>query len=107
MVAGPDDPNRNDPTSEHGFPDNARTTRSHAGESIEDQRNWPGIILAAVGIVLVGITLTAAGYGFAGWATVAGILGGVCIVAGVLIVVLEHRRIKAKEGAALREPRGH
>ncbi|MEU4311346.1 hypothetical protein [Nocardia sp. NPDC024068] len=107
MVAGHDDPNQNIPTTEHNFPDDARTTRSHAGESIEDTRNWPGIILAALGIVLVGLTLTAAGYGFAGWAIVAGILGGVCLVAGVLIVVAEHRRIKVAEGASLREPRGH
>ncbi|MGW1741954.1 hypothetical protein ACWCPQ_24475 [Nocardia sp. NPDC001965] len=107
MVAGNDGPNQRNSTSEHHFPDDARTTRSHAGESIEDRRNWPGIILAAVGIVLVGLTLTAAGYGFAGWAVVAGILGVICLVAGGLIVVAEHRRIKLEEGATLREPRGH
>lgn len=92
---------------EHRFPDESRTTRSHAGESIEDARNWPGIILTALGIVLVALTLTAAGYGFAGWAVVAGICGALCIVAGIGLVIAEHRRVKAKEGASLREPRGH
>ena len=48
---------------------------------IEDRRNWPGIILAAVGIVLVALTLTAAGYGFAGWAVIAGIIGVICLIA--------------------------
>lgn len=107
MVAGQNDPNQSNPPSEHRFPDDARTTRSHAGESIEDRRNWPGIILAAVGIVLVALTLTAAGYGFAGWAVIAGIIGVICLIAGALIVVAEHRRIKMKEGATLTEPRGH
>ncbi|WP_327152347.1 hypothetical protein [Nocardia sp. NBC_01329] len=107
MVAGHDDPNQSNSPSEHRFPDDARTTRSHAGESIEDRRNWPGIILAAVGIVMVGLTLTAAGYGFAGWAVIAGIAGVICLIAGGLIVVAEHRRIKAEEGVPLREPRGH
>lgn len=92
---------------EHRFPDESRTTRSHAGESIEVARNWPGMILAAIGIVLVALTLTAAGYGFAGWAVIAGIGGGVCLVAGIALVVAEHRRVKAAEGATLREQRGH
>ncbi|MEU1983209.1 hypothetical protein [Nocardia sp. NPDC019395] len=106
MVAG-HEPQRSDEPYEHSFPDDTRTTRSHAGESIEDARNWPGIILTALGIVLVALTLTAAGYGFEGWAIVAGICGGICLVAGVAIVVFEHRRIKTGEGATLREPRGH
>ncbi|MGW5386686.1 hypothetical protein [Nocardia sp. NPDC003963] len=107
MVAGSNDSDQSNSPGEHRFPDDARTTRSHAGESIEDRRNWPGIILAAIGIVLVGLTLTAAGYGFAGWAVVAGITGVICLIAGGLIVVAEHRRIKLAEGATLREPRGH
>ncbi len=92
---------------EHRFPDDSRTTRSHAGESIEVARNWPGIILTAIGIVLVALTLTAAGYGFEGWAVIAGICGGVCLVAGIAMVIAEHRRVKSGEGASLREQRGH
>lgn len=92
---------------EHRFPDESRTTRSHAGESIEVARNWPGIILTALGIVLVALTLTAAGYGFEGWAVIAGICGGLCLVAGIAMVIAEHRRVKTGEGATLREQRGH
>ncbi len=92
---------------EHRFPDESRTTRSHAGESIEVARNWPGMILTAIGVVLVALTLTAAGYGFEGWAVIAGICGGLCLVAGIAMVIAEHRRVKTGEGATLREQRGH
>ncbi|MFB7874459.1 MULTISPECIES: hypothetical protein [unclassified Nocardia] len=91
----------------HNFPDDERTTRSHAGESIEDTRNWPGLILIGLGLVLVGLTLTAAGYGFAGWAAIAGIVCAICLVAGIVIVVAEHRRVKAAEGLDLTDERGH
>ena len=40
----------------HHFPDDTRTTRSHAGESIEDIRNWPGLFLVGVGLVLLALT---------------------------------------------------
>ncbi|MFD4462580.1 hypothetical protein [Nocardia sp. NPDC058480] len=93
--------------SEKQFPDNARTTRTHAGESIRDTRNWPGLILAALGLVLLAVTLTAAGYGFAGWAVLAGVACAVCLVMGIGLVVAEHRWVKAQEGLALGEPRGH
>lgn len=92
---------------EHRFPDDSRTTRSHAGESIEVARNWPGIIVTAIGIVLVALTLTAAGYGFEGWAVIAGICGGICLVAGIGMVAAAHSRVKTGEGATLREQRGH
>ncbi|MGW5573964.1 hypothetical protein ACWEVD_22450 [Nocardia thailandica] len=92
---------------EHQFPDEARTTRSHAGESIEDVRNWPGLILVGLGLILLALTLTAAGYGFAGWAVIAGVLCGVCLIAGVAIVLGEHWRVKAREGLDLSDPQGH
>ncbi|MFC8046189.1 hypothetical protein [Nocardia sp. NPDC057353] len=95
------------PVSGHSFPDDSRTTRSHAGESLEDVRNWPGMILVAIGIVLVGSTLAAAGYGFEGWAIISGIACGVCLLAGAGLIVLEHRRVKALEGRSLTDPAGH
>ncbi|MDO3646339.1 hypothetical protein [Nocardia mangyaensis] len=81
---------------DHEFPDESRTIRPHAGESIEDTRNWPGLALVAVGLVLLALTLTAAGYGFAGWAVIAGALCAVCLLGGIGIVVAEHRRVKAR-----------
>ncbi|MFC4127724.1 hypothetical protein [Nocardia rhizosphaerae] len=83
---------------EDRFPDTARTARPHAGESIEDVRNWPGLILAAIGLVLLGLTLTAAGYGFAGWAVVAGLACAACLLTGIGLVVAEHRRVRERAG---------
>ena len=114
MVAGDDEADRpadHEPEraypAEHRFPDDVRTTRAHAGESIQDVRNWPGVALTALGVVLIALTLTAAGYGFAGWAVVAGIVGAVCLIAGIVLVAVAHRRVKSGEGVGLREPRGH
>ncbi|MFI6044522.1 hypothetical protein ACIA8C_23040 [Nocardia sp. NPDC051321] len=90
-----------------GFPDHARTTRSHAGEGIEDGYNIPGIVLCALGIVALALCLTAAAYGFAGWALIAGISAVALAGTGVVWILLEHRRIKAKEGLGLTDQRGH
>lgn len=46
--------------------DTARTNRAHAGEAIEDARNWPGYGLIALGLVLMALALVAAGGGFEG-----------------------------------------
>nr|WP_225726766.1 MULTISPECIES: hypothetical protein [unclassified Nocardia] len=73
---------------------------------IEDGRNWPGIILIFVGVVAAALTLTAAGYGFAGWAVIAAIVTVVCLIGGTAIVLAEHRRVKAKSGD-LPDPGGH
>ncbi|GGK32745.1 hypothetical protein [Nocardia camponoti] len=81
----------------HHFPDHARTTRQYAGEAFEDTMNWPGLVLIGVGLVFVAATLTAAGYGFAGWALIAGILCGICLVGGIGLVALEHRHIRTKD----------
>ncbi|WP_378730975.1 hypothetical protein [Nocardia brasiliensis] len=114
MLPGP-----NETTSGHGgaehhgrpdednFPDYTRTSRSHVGESIEDTRNWPGIILVGLGLVGLGLTLTAAGYGFEGWALIGGIATVVCLVVGFAWVILEHRRVKNQEGRGLSDPAGH
>lgn len=93
--------------SSGGFPDRARTTRAHAGETIEDGYNIPGMVLCAVGIVALACALTAAGYGFALRAMVAGLVCAASFAAGVGWMLFEHRRIKAREGLALHEQRGH
>ncbi|WP_433662546.1 hypothetical protein ACQPW1_10545 [Nocardia sp. CA-128927] len=90
-----------------GFPDHTRTTRSHAGEGIEDGYNIPGIVLCALGIVALALCLTAVGYGYSGWALIGGISAAVLAGAGVGWILLEHRRIKAKEGLELTDQRGH
>lgn len=107
MTAGPNDPPDRPNRPAHRFPDDKRTTRSHAGETLEDTRNWPGIIMVALGLVCLALTLTAAGYGFEGWAIIAGILTGILLIAGVVTIVAEHRRIKSREGTRLSDQRGH
>ncbi|MEV0251561.1 hypothetical protein AB0H76_33585 [Nocardia sp. NPDC050712] len=82
---------------EQGFPDHERTTRSHAGETLEDARNWPGIILVMLGIVGLALTVTAAGYGFAGWAIIGGIATVLCLGIGAFVVYAEHRRVRKHE----------
>ncbi|WP_460699267.1 hypothetical protein [Nocardia thraciensis] len=89
------------------FPDQARTTRGHAGEGLEDGYNMPGIVLCALAIVALASTLTAAGYGFTGRTIAAAVATAVCGIAGVAWLAVEHRRIKAKEGLALTDQQGH
>ncbi|MBJ8347107.1 hypothetical protein [Antrihabitans sp. YC2-6] len=88
-------------------PDDDRTTRAHAGESLEDSRNWPGLVLVAIGMAALGVSLTSAGYGFAGWALLSAGVCALCLGAGVLIMVLAHRRVKSREGLELTDPQGH
>ncbi|WP_328402006.1 hypothetical protein [Nocardia sp. NBC_00403] len=96
MPGEPSDSSRNKDIDrpEHDFPDDSRTTRTHAGESIEDTRNWPGIILFGIGIALIALTLTAAGYGFAAWAVIDGIACILRLGIGAVLVTAEHRRVE-------------
>ncbi|MFE7799700.1 hypothetical protein [Nocardia sp. NPDC057440] len=109
MHGEPSDSRRNNDIDrpEHDFPDDSRTTRTHAGESIEDTRDWPGIILFGVGIALLALTLTAAGYGFAGWAAIGGIACALCLGVGAVLVIAEHQRVNNQERLGLSRPRGH
>lgn len=89
--------------------DNERTNRSHVGgEAITDGRNYPGYLLVGLGLATLGLTLVAAGYGFRGWAVIA---GSVCvisfIVGGALAILMEHRRVKRLENRELLDQKGH
>ena len=70
--------------------------RHHAGEGIEDNYNVPGIILCGLAMVALALTLTAAGYGFAGWAVICAVICAVCAIAGVTWLLLERRRTKQR-----------
>lgn len=88
-------------------PDKGNTYRAHAGEGIQDTRNWPGIILMGLGLAFLGITLTVAGYGFEGWAWISAAICVACFAVGLATLLLEHRRLKRLEGRGLTEQAGH
>ncbi|MCJ0905915.1 hypothetical protein [Rhodococcus sp. ARC_M6] len=55
----------------------------------------------------LGLALVAAGYGFRGWALIAGVVCVVSFVVGVLVIMRGHRRVKELEGQALFDQEGH
>ncbi|MEV6280052.1 hypothetical protein [Nocardia sp. NPDC051832] len=65
---------------------------AQAGDLLGDNHNVPGVVLCALGIVSVACALTAAGYGYEGWAMMCGILAVALWLAGLAILTLEHRR---------------
>ncbi|MEU6561632.1 hypothetical protein [Nocardia nova] len=84
-----------------------RSSRRHAGEGIEDTYNIPGIVLCALGMVALALTLTAAGYGFGGWAIVAGVVCAVCLIGGIGWLVLESRRVQKRDQLEPPQRQGH
>jgi hypothetical protein len=62
-----------------------RPWHAPAGDPLGDKYTVPGLILCALGIVVMACTLTVAGYGFSGWTQIGGI-------AGIGALVAEHRR---------------
>ncbi|WP_231509223.1 hypothetical protein [Nocardia sp. NRRL WC-3656] len=84
-----------------------RAPRKHAGEGIEDTYNIPGIILCALSFVALALALTAAGYGFGGWAIVAGVVCAVCLIGGVTWIALESRRTQARDQWEPHQRQGH
>lgn len=77
--------------------DHVRTTQPHAGESFIDTLWLPGLLLIAVGTVLIACTVAATAYGNAGLSVVLGLIAGALVTAGALLVALEHHRVKRVE----------
>ncbi|MGV9412496.1 hypothetical protein ACWDOP_21530 [Nocardia sp. NPDC003693] len=85
----------------------ARTPRKHAGEGIEDGVNIVGIVLIGLGILGLGLTLVAGGYGFGGWAVIAGVASVLLFLAGGVVLALEWRRQRAHRSANEPVRQGH
>ncbi|MGE2834519.1 protein UsfY [Mycobacterium sp. SMC-4] len=77
--------------------DHVRTTFQHAGESFIDTLWWPGLILIAVGTVLIAGTVAATAYGNRDLSLVLGLIAGALVTAGALLIALEHQRVKRVE----------
>jgi hypothetical protein len=70
---------------------------AQAGDAIADKYNVPAIVAFMLGIGAVAATLTAAGYGFTGWAVVGAVVAAVLLMVGVGVVLVEHAREKSAE----------
>jgi len=83
--------------------DYARTTRKHAGETMKNTSNVPGLIATAVGVVAFVVAL----FAFASGQQVVGVVAIVAALvlagAGLFWVAREHRRVREAEGRVLAE----
>lgn len=77
--------------------DHARTTRQHAGETMKNGTNSPGLVLVAIGVVALVVGL----YGLAVGSTVGALSGiGLAVMlgsAGLTWVLLAHREVRKDE----------
>lgn len=96
---------RIDPTTARRSP-RRLSRRHHAGEGIEDTYNVPGIILCGLAMAALALTLTAAGYGYAGWAVLGAVICAVCAIGGVTWLLLERRRTNQRM-PSVPERQGH
>jgi membrane associated rhomboid family serine protease len=86
--------------------DHARTTRTHAGESLKDGKNAPGLLAVAVAVVVLVVSL----YYFADGQPAVG--GTTLIIAAVLGFVggwwlsMTHRRVRRREREYLEDHPG-
>lgn len=87
----------------HDPVDHSRTTQPHAGESFIDTLWLPGLILIAVGTVLIAGTVAATAYGNSNLSLILGLVAGALVTAGALVITLEHQRVKRVERRWLSE----
>ena len=88
----------------HDGPLDPFNPRTHAGEAIADTRAWPGYGLIGIAIIALGMTLSAAGYGFAGWAVIGGAVCAASLALGTALVVMEHRRVQRLDDSGVPDP---
>jgi len=77
--------------------DHARTTRQHAGETMKNGTNSPGLVLVAIGVVALVVGL----YGLAVGSAIGAFSGiGLAVIlasAGLSWVLLAHREVRKSE----------
>jgi uncharacterized membrane protein YcjF (UPF0283 family) len=77
----------------HDPTDHSRTTQPHAGIAMKDNFMWPGLILLAVSALGMISSAVAAAYRHYEWLTTTALIAVLGAVAGVLWIVVEHRRV--------------
>ncbi len=87
----------------HDPVDHSRTTQPHAGESFIDTLWLPGLLLIAIGTVLIAGTVAATAYGNPQVSLILGLIAGALVTAGALLIALEHQRVKRVERKWLSE----
>lgn len=77
--------------------DHARTTRQHAGETMKNGYNAPGLILVAVGVLATVVAMATFASGESGAGTVSTITAIVVLAAGGLWLMIAHRQVRQRE----------
>lgn len=77
--------------------DHARTTRHHAGETMKNGANAPGLVLGAIGVVALVIALFYFARGNIEVAVTATVGAVVLLLVGGGWVLVAHRRVRARE----------
>jgi hypothetical protein len=77
--------------------DHERTTRQHAGESLKDGTNAPGVAAVAVGVVALVVGLFELASGHIAVGLVAVILAALAGAAGIAWLAYAHRRVRDAE----------
>ncbi|MGV9800809.1 protein UsfY [Mycobacterium sp. NPDC003449] len=74
--------------------DHARTTRPHAGESMNDNRNMPALALIGISLVIFVGCLVAFATGNPGVGLILATLAAVGLAGGGLWLMIAHRRVR-------------
>lgn len=77
--------------------DHARTTRQHAGETMKNGANGPGLIIMAVGVMAMVFGLAALASGAATAGSVAATIAVLAFSVGGTWLFVTHRRVRQQE----------
>jgi hypothetical protein len=77
--------------------DHARTTRQHAGESMKNGANAPGLALLAAGVIATVVCLASLATGHTSVGVAAAVIAVLGYVGGAVWLALAHRRVRADE----------
>ncbi|MDD4868557.1 MAG: hypothetical protein PHQ28_16040 [Mycobacterium sp.] len=77
--------------------DHARTTRRHAGESVNYGANAPGLILAALAVVALTVGLSAFGAGQAATGAAAMVAAAALAAVATVWLIRTHRKVRDAE----------